>query len=159
EEAPDESASIAAPKPMSVADILGEAEKWIAGAADAPYGGAPLFQRLQHQPPGTATVLYSLAADDFAAPIAAAEQPDPPFGTVVAAELMDFPANKSLSVLHVAVLDNVWNYQLVRVRVLRNGIDINGNRRVDINPAFGTTSAFSEWTSHGRDVLTLDAER
>jgi hypothetical protein len=78
---------------------------------------------------------------------------------VVAAEMMDFPGSDAASVLHLAVLDNVWSYQRVRVRVLRNGIDVNGDKRVDINPAFGTTSRFSEWVNYGRDVVTLDAQQ
>jgi hypothetical protein len=150
---------------LTIAEILAEAEKWIvAPPAAAPFNGERLLRRREQQASGEATILYTATPgapllQPPAVPANPAPDDDPPFGTVIAAELMAFPGNDAASVLHLAVLDDVWNYQRVRVRVLRNGIDINGNKRVDINPAFGTTSRFSEWVDHGRDVITLDAER
>lgn len=125
------------------------------------------MRRRDGQTRSEATILYSVAsgAPQLLPPAAGGAnhdpelEDDPPFGTVVAAEMMDLSDSDATSVLHVAVLDNVWSYQRVRVRVLRNGIDVNGDRRVDINPAFGTISRFSEWVNYGREVVTLDAQQ
>jgi hypothetical protein len=83
-------------------------------------------------------------------------------GRVLAAELMRIqavdgaePLDDGKRLLHIAVLDDVWQYQRVRVRVLRNGEDANDDKVLDVNPAFLMSSDASDWVDYGRDVLRL----
>ena len=54
------------------------------------------------------------------------------------------------------VLDEVWRYTRVRVRIERNLVNVIGGDIPDINPAFQMIGAFSAWSSHGREITAVN---
>ena len=86
--------------------------------------------------------------------------PTPELGGVIAADILCFPPqggqpDKDKYVLHLAVLDDAWQYTQVRARVLRNLRDENDDNELDIDPRFIMDSGRSEWVGYGRDVRRL----
>ena len=84
----------------------------------------------------------------------------PELGGVIAADILAFPArggqpDTDKYVLHVAVLDDAWQYTRVRARILRNLRDENDDNELDIDPGFIMASGRSDWVSYGRDVRRL----
>ena len=145
------------PDAMPLGDVLTEIQKWLL----PPAPGRGLLAAAERDATGTAdpTAQFLSGAEGWALKTPD-EAPAGAVGQVLAAELMEIRTVDGIKdpgkrVLHIAVLDEVWRYQRVRARVVRNEVDINRNQTLDINPAFLMTSPFSDWVDYGRDVLRL----
>jgi hypothetical protein len=154
------------PAAVTLGDVIGEIDKWISGAPGKPALNVPLVRPQSKVTPPAMSARFTAPWDRQATLDNDPRSDGEPgiFGHVVAAELMDMqitgPAGTKAidnKVLHIAVLDNVWRYQQVSVSVLRNGIDINGNKRLDMNDAVAMLSRRSERVSYCRVLIRRDA--
>ncbi|QXZ73963.1 hypothetical protein [Agrobacterium sp. S7/73] len=62
------------------------------------------------------------------------------------------------ALVRVSVLDHPFHVSRVRMRILRNWIDIDGDDEPDINPSFVLTAGYSEWATEGRSAEIIGAD-
>ncbi|MCA3151449.1 MAG: hypothetical protein ING77_09755 [Rhodocyclaceae bacterium] len=62
------------------------------------------------------------------------------------------------ALLRLSVLDHPFHVTRARVRIVRNWIDIDGDDKPDINPAFVLASGYSEWSCEGRTPQRVDGK-
>jgi hypothetical protein len=141
--------------PLTLRGIIDESRQWLtAKTPAAPFHDTLLLEQQQPVTVPASTATFSRGANGWVLENMRNEK----LGNVVAADLMTIgDANDRRAVLHLAVLDDAWKYQRVRVQILRNGLDVNGNKTIDLNPVFRLLSRASEWVDYGRDVVSLHA--
>jgi len=157
-------AAVKKPQPLSLKKVIAEAESWFTTKTSGePYSQALLLEPQTPAPIPGHTAVFSHSGYAW---VLRNTKRDSGTGTgnVLFAELMEFsgtgedPDKPSKAVLHLAVLDDVWSYQRVNVRILRNGVDFIGNQRLDINGKFRMLSLPSEWIDYGRDMMVFPSE-
>ena len=158
------SVAVEKPQPLSLPKVIAEAESWFTTeTSGVPYAQTLLLKPQAPAPVPEHTAVFSQDGDGWVLRNTKGDAGSS-MGNVLFAELMEFsgtgedPAKPSKAVLHLAVLDDVWSYQRVNVRILRNGVDFSANQRLDINERFRMLSPPSEWIDYGRDLVVFSSE-